>query len=248
MDTERVLGTAALQLAQEDDTIVNFFHTHIVVLDAPEVLLHLVEFVVVGGEECARLCLGMLVQVLHNRPRDGNAIAGGGAATEFVEEHQRAGRDVVQDIRCLGHFHHERGFAERNVIGSTHTGENLVNESYMRTLGGHKTANLRQQYDEGRLAQQGTLTGHVRTSNDDYLLFLIVKINIIRHILFAQGQLGLDNGMATLMNVDDRTLINHRSDVLIFLRNLGKREQTVEACRLHSIGLNSRDKTLHINH
>ena len=50
MNTERVLRSAAHQLAQEDNLAVKLLHRHVVVLYALEVLLHLVQLVIVSGE------------------------------------------------------------------------------------------------------------------------------------------------------------------------------------------------------
>ena len=68
MNTEGVLRTATHQFAKEDNLAVHLFHTDIEVLDALEVLLHLIKFVIVSGEESACLCPRILMQIFYNRP------------------------------------------------------------------------------------------------------------------------------------------------------------------------------------
>ena len=67
---------SSFQLAQEDDFAISLLHADIVVLDACEVLLHLVELVIVGGKERASLCLGMFVEIFYDGPRDRDTIIG----------------------------------------------------------------------------------------------------------------------------------------------------------------------------
>ena len=80
MNTEGVLRAAPLQLAHKNHLAVNLLHRHVVVLDALEVLLHLVQLVVVGGKERTGLRLGVLVQILHDGPCNRDAVVGAGAA------------------------------------------------------------------------------------------------------------------------------------------------------------------------
>ena len=43
VDTERVLATSPFKLAKEDDFAIHFLHRYVVILDAFERLLHLVQ-------------------------------------------------------------------------------------------------------------------------------------------------------------------------------------------------------------
>ena len=85
MNTEGVLRTAPHQFAKEDDLAIHLFHTDVVVLDATEVLLHLIEFVIMSGKESACLCPWALMQIFHYCPCYGYAVVGGSASSEFVE-------------------------------------------------------------------------------------------------------------------------------------------------------------------
>ena len=80
-----MLRATTLQTPQENHLAVDLAHGDIVVLYALEVLLHLVQFVVVSGKECACLRLRLLVQMFDNGPRNTDAVVGRGAAPQLVE-------------------------------------------------------------------------------------------------------------------------------------------------------------------
>ena len=143
MDTEGVLTAAAFQFAQENDLIVDFLHRHVIVLDTLEGLFHLIQFMVVRGEERARFGARMFVDILHNGPRNGNTVVSRSTAPQFVEEHQTAGRKVVQYVRRLVHLHHKRRLAYGDVIAGSHTGKYLVHQTDMRAFGRNKATDLR---------------------------------------------------------------------------------------------------------
>ena len=74
MDTKRVLTPTLFQFAQEDDLAFHLFDGDVVVLDALEVLLHLVQFMVVSGKERTSLSLGMFVQILYDSPGNTDTV------------------------------------------------------------------------------------------------------------------------------------------------------------------------------
>ena len=184
---EAVFRAASLELAQEDDLPVDFLDADIEVLDALEAAFHLVQFVVVCGKKRAGASLAVLVDVLHDGPCDGDAVVGARAATEFVEEHQAALGEVVQDAGCLVHLHHEGALADADVVAGPDAGEDLVHVADACSLGRHEAAHLSQQGDEGRLAEQGALAGHVGSGDDDDLLLLCVEEDVVRDVAFAHG-------------------------------------------------------------
>ena len=246
MNTERVLRSAAHQLAQEDNLAVKLLHRHIVVLYTLEVFLHLVQLVIVSGEERARLRLRVLVKILHDSPGDGDAVVGRRAAAQLVEEHERTRRHVVQDVRRFGHFYHEGRLAERYVVRRSDAGEYLVDDTHMSRVGRHEAAHLRHERDERRLAQQRRLTSHVRTGDYHYLLLLGVELDVVGHVLLAKRQLRLDDGVASGAYLEHVVVLNHRAHVAVLLGSLCEREQTVETRHDVGVGLNLRYVRLHI--
>ena len=128
VNTKTMLRPAAYQLAQEDNLAIHFAYRHIIVAYARERLFHLVQFVVVGGKKG----LGMpalLMDILHNRPRDTDTVVGAGASSEFVEQDKTAFAEVVEDTCRLVHLHHKRTLAQRDIVAGTHAGENLVHHT-----------------------------------------------------------------------------------------------------------------------
>ena len=222
MDTERMFRTAARQFAEKDNAVIYFAHRDIVVLDAREAFFHVVQLVIVGGKEGAGVHFRPFVKMLHNAPRDGDAVVGRGAASQFVEEHQTALRDVVHDVRRLAHFDHEGTFAHRDIVRSPHAGEDFVDHPHTCRVGGDERTDLRHQCDERRLAEQRTLTRHVRAGDDDDLLLLGVEQDIVRHIFFARRHEGFDHGVASGLDVEHFALVHHRTHVALRHGQAGK--------------------------
>ncbi len=80
MDAVGVIGPAGDDLVHEDHVPPILHHIEVEVTDMRQMLLHLNELVIVGGEERARASLGMVVEVLDHGPGDGHPIVGAGAA------------------------------------------------------------------------------------------------------------------------------------------------------------------------
>jgi hypothetical protein len=73
------------------------------------------------GKEGSWSTLGIAVEVFDDRPRDRQAIVGGRAAADFIEDDQRPVGRVVQDVgRLVG------GDLERRMIPSSA----VVNQSF----------------------------------------------------------------------------------------------------------------------
>ena len=49
-------------------------------------------------------------------PGDGEAVIGGGAATDFIQDHQRAVVGLIQDGGGFDHFDHEGRAASRQIV------------------------------------------------------------------------------------------------------------------------------------
>ena len=89
VDTEAMFATAACKFAQENDLTVSLAHGHVVVTNTVKEPFHLIEFVVMGGEEGLSM-EAVLVDIFHYSPCYRDAIVGAGSATEFVKEHEGA--------------------------------------------------------------------------------------------------------------------------------------------------------------
>ena len=95
----------------------------------------------------------------------------------------------------------------------------------------HETTHLSHECDKGSLAQQGRLTGHVRSRDNDDLLFLSVQAHVIGNILLSRRKFLFNHRMASLPDVEHIVVRNDRTNVTILLCGLGKRQQTVQTCQ-----------------
>ncbi len=246
MNAERVFRAAGHQFAQEDHLAVDLAHAHIIVFYAREETLHLVELMIVGCEERACLRLSVLVQMLHDGPRNGYAIVGRGATAQLIEEHERARRHIVQDVGGLGHLNHERRLAQREVVGRSHTGEDLVDHAHMCALCRHEAAHLCHERDEGCLAKQGRLARHVGTGDDHDLLAVAVEEDVVGHIALAHRQLRLYDGVTALLYVEHNIVGHLGAHIAVLVGSLGERQQAVETCRHRGVDLYVGNIGLHV--
>ena len=136
---------------QEAQFAARVLHQHLGVGHVGPLLRQRIELVVVGGEHAAGADL--VGQVFRHRPGDGEAIEGGGATADFIEQHQRARAGVVKDVGGLRHFHHEGGLAGAEVVAGADAGEDPIGDSQPGGLRRNPAADLRHQLQQARLAQ-----------------------------------------------------------------------------------------------
>ncbi len=196
-------GRAGLQLVQEDDGCARFGGAHMHVDGGGVCGRELGELEVVGGKQ--RKGLRFVVQVRGDAAGESQAVKGGGAAPDFVHQHQAVGRGAVQDLRGLGHLQHECGLGVGQVVGRTDAGVDRVDGPQAATAGGHMAADAGQQHDECHLAHVGRFAAHVG-AGDDLQPLLAAQHRVVgdeagaRHL----GQPRLDHGVAALANFDAR--------------------------------------------
>src|ERR1700730_14621164 len=106
-DAIAFVGAAGFDAAEEDDFVGSFFDADVDVFDGWQEFGEFGEFVIVGGEKGARA--GVLLEMFDDGPGDGEAVEGGGAAANFVEEHEARGRGVMEDGGDFAHFDEESG-------------------------------------------------------------------------------------------------------------------------------------------
>ena len=93
------------ELAQEDDLLADLPHRDGEVLHRRALAREVLQLVVVRREQ--RAAADRVVEVLRHRPRDRDAVEGGGAAANLVEDDERSAGRVVEDGARLGHLDHE---------------------------------------------------------------------------------------------------------------------------------------------
>ena len=104
-----------------------------------------------SGEEGARVGDGIFMDMLHDRPGYRDAIVGGSAATQLIEEDERTGTHIVEDGGSLIHFDHESRLSRGDIVGSADASKNLVDITYAGTLCRHERSDLCHQCDESGL-------------------------------------------------------------------------------------------------
>src|ERR1700755_2117385 len=105
---------------------------------------------VVRSKERARLVGD--AQMFGRRPGDGQAVEGGSAAADFIEDDETSLCRLIEDGGGFYHLHHEGRAAAREIIGGADTREQPVNDPDMCRFRRYKTSHLRENRDKGILA------------------------------------------------------------------------------------------------
>ena len=164
--------------------------------------------------------------MLGDGPGQAEAVEGGGAAPDLVQQHQALGRGRVEDARRLLHLQHERGLAAGDVVGGAHAGEQAVRQRHLRLGRGHERSGVRQQDDEGRLPQERRLPAHVGPGDDDELLRRVVEQQVVGDE--RRGRSALDDRMPALADAQLRAVVHPRLRVVECVRRLRQRRQHVD--------------------
>ena len=190
------------------------------------------QLVIVRREEDLRP-RAALVEVLGHRPRDREAVEGGRAPPDLVEEDEAPRGGVPEDGRRLRHLHEERAVAARQVVLGADAREDAVHHPDPRAPGGHEAPHLGQQHDERRLPHVGRLPGHVRPRDHEALDLVRHEPEVVRHEPRALGP-ELEHRVAALLDVDDAAVVDDGPDVAALARHVSQRRQHVE--RRHRLG------------
>lgn len=205
LDAVAFFGAAGEDLAEEDDLLVPLLHGDVVVLHGAAALRERGDLVVVRGEEAAGT--DMVVQVLGDAPGDAEAVEGGRAAADLVEDDEAALGGVVEDERGLVHLDHEGGLTTCDVVAGTDAGEDAIDEADLGAGGGQEAANLRHEREQCGLTQVGALTGHVRAGDEDETAFLRLQSDVVRHEALAAREILIEHGMAAVANEEIARLV-----------------------------------------
>ena len=85
---------------------------------------------------------------------------------------------MLENIGCFGHFDHKGREPLGEEIGGSNAGEDPINDANHRCFGWNKTADLRQQDKQGRLAGVGAFAGRVWAGQDQEMRGAI-KLQIV---------------------------------------------------------------------
>ena len=148
----------------------------------------------------------------------------------------------MQDHRGFEHLDHEGGLAAGDIVRGPDPGEKFVEESEPDLVSRHERANLGHQYNEGRLAEKGGFSGHVRTGQHDNLLAVLVQINVIRHIFLSRFHQCLNDRVASRLDAQGMAPVNLRPAIMPLQCLLRKACQHVNAGKRKSIDLDGTDE------
>src|SRR5690606_27189872 len=124
------------------------------------------DFEVVRGKQGQ--CLIVAEQAMRDGPGQGQTIIGGGAATNFIHQHQAVGGSTGQNGSCFGHFHHEGRAATGQIIRCTDTGKDAVDLTNTGCACRYKATDAGQQGNQGNLTHISGFTAHIRAGNQQH--------------------------------------------------------------------------------
>ena len=196
-DAVAFAGGAGVDVVEEDD-VLSLFERGEVHIDRRRVGFgQFGQFEIVSGEEAEGFVF--LQQVFGDGVREGEAVEGGGAASDFVHEDEGLVGGVVEDVGGFAHFDHEGGAVGGEVVGGADAGEDLVDGSDLGGIGGDEAAGVRHEDDVGDLAHVGGFAAHVGAGQEHEAVFVVeagVVGGEVAHLL-------LDDGMAAVFDMDD---------------------------------------------
>ena len=105
----------------------------------------------------------------------------------------------MQDMRGLGHLHHESRSPRGQIIARANPRKNPINGADVCLACRNKGADVRHQYHQSRLAHIGGLAAHIRAGNDQHAPF-IIEAQIIGHEGLVQNP--LHHWMSCLQKLD----------------------------------------------
>src|SRR5580704_16199852 len=226
-DAVAFVGAAGFDSAEEDDFVGSFFHADVDVFDGWKKLGEFGEFVIVGGEEGTGA--SVLLKMLDDGPGDGEAVEGGGAAADFIEEDEAGGRGVMEDGGDFAHFDEERGAAAGEVIAGTDASEDAVGDGELGAVRGNEGAHLGHQDDERGLAEIGGLAAHVGAGDEKKLLAAGFEAEIVGNEALAfLAEKFFDDGMAAADDEEFAGVVEFGTDIVAVGGEFCKRGEDVE--------------------
>ena len=188
-----------------------------------------------GGEE--RFRAHLIVQVLHNGPRQREAVKGARAAPDFIQHNQAARGGVVENVRGLGHLNHEGGLPTRQIIAGANAGEDAVHEVNACFRRRHKAAGVREQGEQRHLPDVRGLARHVRPGDERDLRQVRAGFGSLAGTTGQRGVIGykafvgellFEHGMPAVADLQATRIADQRFDEIIEPRGFGKRTKDIQ--------------------
>ena len=203
VDAVGAIGGTIDNPVQEDDPTVLLKDIHARTMHEREDRFEASQLVIVGGEEGLAAQFGDIVDVLDDRPGDGQTVVGAGAAADFVEDDKAAGSGVIEDVGRLEHLDHEGALAAGDVVLGADAGEDAIDQS---DPGANRQGRSEPIWAirtiRATCRSQRAFAGHVGTGEDDDRLIGVEQCVV--GDVFTAGEEGFEGGMAAGVDVRDR--------------------------------------------
>ena len=164
------------------------------------------------GEQRLAAQTGVVVQMLNHGVGDGQPVISAGAAPDFVQYQQRPMTGLVENGGGFHHFHHKSGLPGSQVVLQADAGKDTVHQADLGMVGGHETANLRQQHNQRHLPDVSGFAGHIGAGNQHNLGILGVHGGVVGDI-GAGVQHPFHHRMPTARNADGAALVEDGADI-----------------------------------
>ncbi len=127
-----------------------------------------------------RLAADPIVKEFNDGLRDRHPFACRGAAAQLINDDKAATRRLLRHDLNVHHLDHERTLPADEIIGSADPREDPVGDRDARGARRHEAADLRHEADHCHLPHIRTLTGHVRTGNEQDAALLLQQARPVR--------------------------------------------------------------------
>jgi len=183
------------------------------------------ELVEMGGEE--RPGAHALEDREADGPGDGEPVACPGAPPDLVHDDEAAVAGAAQDVRGLVHLHQEGRLSAREVVGRADPAVDGVDEADVGLRRGNVGAHLRHERDEGGLAEERRLAGHVRSGQNHEVGSAVGELDAVRYE-GASREVRLHHRVTPIADAQEPVVAQPRPGVPVHRRREGERLADVQ--------------------
>ena len=171
-------------------------------------------------------------------PRNGKSVKSAGSTSNLIQNQKASGCGITENIGNFRHLHHKSTLTTGKVIRSPYPGKNPVSNSYIGFFCRNKTSDLCHKHNQGCLTHVSGFTSHVRSGDNRYPFFLVVKICIVcnEHIIFDHL---LNHRMTAIFDIQYSVLINLGFHIIVSFCNQCKRSKDIQRSHCFGSSLNT---------
>ena len=225
IDAVALVCAAPEDFPEEHDILTMIGHGDAIVFHALQLSLQLGQLMIVSSKE--GLGLHCIAEILHHGPGDGQTVKGTGATADLIQDQQRPGGGIPENVGHLVHFHHKGGLPAGQVVGCAHSGENPVADGDVRLLRRYEGADGGHQGDERHLTHIGGFSRHIRTGNDGNPVFIVIQQGIVADEAVLLQKL-LNHRMTAIPDDNAAFIVDFWTHILVVGGHPRKRYHAVE--------------------